>query len=296
MKKTLSGSAAVYINRKPFTIISWNVLSEELTEAVYDSVQENGEPLFSISFRENRVAYLRERIEYFIKKYKHPVFCLQEVNDSVQPSRNIGSVLTELFKSRYYRVLYQSFGTFNPIYPELGVMTVVPLQHFDILDIHTRQILPDFPNCFISVTIRPTSSTLSFTIVNTHFPAKFYDAGAMRRVSEALHSLIPQAPTRGIVLCGDFNTSTQDSWYPSLRNDWKTLVPSCPQSISTVSIQRRDKRVKTNTVFEGRIDHVFYRGRSLNIAFSQELPSPKNCVLPNPEVPSDHFPLIMSVS
>lgn len=295
MKKTLSGSAAVYVHRKPFTIISWNVLSEELTEAAYDSVQENGEPLFLPVFRENRIAYIRERLEYFIKKYKHPVFCLQEVNDSPYPSKNISSVLHELFKARYYRVLYQSFGTFNPVYPELGIMTAVPLQHFDVLDIYTRQILPDFPNCFISVTVRPTNSTLSYTIVNTHFPAKFYDEGAMRRVSEALHSLLPQT-SRAIVLCGDFNTSTEDSWYPALQNSWKTLVPSSPQSISTVSTQRRDRRVKTNTVFEGRIDHVFYRGRGLNIAFSQELPSSKAWILPNPEIPSDHFPLIMSVS
>lgn len=300
MKKNLSGSATIFnpIEKKTFTIISWNVLSEELTEAVYDSISPNGTPLFSKSLKQNRITYIKDRIEFFIKKYKYPVFCLQEVNDSFYTSQNIGQILIEFLKTQYYRVVYQSFGTFNPIYPELGVLTAVPLQHFDVIDIHTRQILPDFPNCFIAVTIRPTTSLISYTIVNTHFPAKFYDEGAMKKVSVALHSLIESTEqNKRMILCGDFNTSIENSWYPFLLSDWKTVDPVNPGAISTVSIQRRDKRVKTNTRFDGRIDHIFYKGRGLQVRFLQELPtSSTEIVLPTQEIPSDHFPLIMSIS
>lgn len=303
MKKNLSGSAPIFNpggDKKRFTIISWNVLSEELTEAVYDSISPDGSPLFSKSLRQNRIIYLKDRLEFFIKKYKYPVFCLQEVNDSFYASQNMSRILIEFLKTQYYRVVYQSFGTFNPIYPELGVLTAIPLQHFDVLDIYTRQILPDFPNCLIAVTIRPTDANmLSYTVVNTHFPAKFYDEGAMKKISNALHSLIESTEqNKRIILCGDFNTSIENSWYPFLRNDWKTVDPLYPGAISTISIQRRDKRVKTNTTFQGRIDHIFYKGRGLQIRFLHELPtsSSPEMILPTKEIPSDHFPLIMSVS
>jgi endonuclease/exonuclease/phosphatase family metal-dependent hydrolase len=303
MKKQLSGTAKSFspgggTSKKPdpFVIISWNVLSEELTEAVYNSITSSGTPLFSPTFQKSRIRFIKEKLEYYIRKYKHPIFCLQEVNDSHDPDKNLGVILGNLLKTHHYRVLYQSFGTFHPIYPELGLLTAIPLQHFDILDVGIKQMLPDFPNCVISVTVTPKTVMRPYDIVNTHFPAKFYDQKIMLKVSEAFRSLVDYSSR--LIVCGDFNSNTTDSWYAKLKGSWKTLHPSNTDATSTISIQRRDKRAKTNQIFQGRIDHVFYHGSGLMVQFKEELPVSTEqsslVVLPSNEIPSDHIPLVIT--
>mgnify|MGYP002783575074 CR=1 FL=1 len=291
-------------SHKSYTLISWNVLSEELTEAVYDSILPDGSPVFSKNFPKQRLHHLEEAIKTFVRKYKHPIFCFQEVNDSYYEDRNIIHMLTRLLQEHNYRVTHHSFGTVHPIYPELGVMTAIPVQYFDMVDVYVKQILPKFPNCFLSVTITPKSTYQPITIINTHLPARFYDPKTMREICEALNAQVYL--TEYNILCGDFNTSVSDAWYPYLLASWTPLTTINDDSISTISIQRRDKRMKTNMVYFGKIDHILYHGNGLLVDYQAHLPllmeakSDKSdfplIVLPTTTNPSDHFPLIAKFS
>lgn len=295
MQSSLSKTAKSFIPKSSslkYNLISWNILSEDLTEAVYDSISDSGKPLFTKTFQQNRVSYLLDSISQYIKKYKHPIFCLQEVNDSHLPEHQLYLKIQILLQSHNYRVIYQSFGTAHPIYPELGIMTAIPLQYFDISDIFIKQIYPDFPNCFISVVITPKSIHKPIAIVNTHFPVKFYKPNIMKQLCESLHYFISH--NHSIILCGDFNTTPDNIWFPFLQNDLQSIIPNSDiTSISTFSTQRRDKRSKTNTIFSGRIDHVFFKGRGVQMRLLKNLPnSSEYMILPSILNPSDHFPLI----
>ena len=308
----LSVKAKPFISTKPSgTIVSWNVLSDTLTDAIANSVCTNTESaLFPTSFFRKRIKYVEEKLQNLIKQLKYPIFCLQEVNDAKDESQSMVRVLTRLFQEKRYRVLCSNFGTFDHVYPELGVLVAIPEHLYDVLTFRIQQIAQNIPNTFIQVKLRAKTSTESFTVVNTHFPAKYNDTTFMKHVTESfLHHLglsTTNTPKR-MVLCGNFNTTIHNAWYPSLRHGFHTWTHQ-DDKISHLSIQRRDRRVTYNTVFQDFLDHFFWT-RDISIHFISDLPerlsiqemealkrpsrNDKN-VLPSVQNPSDHYPLEVS--
>lgn len=300
----LSATSASFSPKSAFHLVSWNILSEELTGAVYDSVGKDGAtPLFSKTLQKQRVAHILRVLEQTMRVYQRPVYCLQEVNDSRVSSCNLAEQLASFFKEHHYQVIYQGFGTFNRVYPELGVMTAIPLQHFDVVDTYIKQVDVETPNLFIATTVSPKDSRERYTIVNTHFPAKFHTPQYMRRFARQFHDLVDGHHRRhpNLIVCGDFNTQSSDPWFADLQGRWSHLRPTSGDAISTISTQRRDRRCRHNTVFRGLIDHVFYRSSSspqkFRVRFIKEYPADeavRDTVLPCEETPSDHFSVVIS--
>lgn len=303
----LSIKAKPFISAKPKgVIISWNILSDTLADPVLQSVSNVADkPLFSPSYFKKRISLIITRLKEMIDQHKYPIFCLQEVNDSKDDTRSFVHILTRFFQDHHYIVLSSNFGTFDKIYPELGILTAIPSFTYDMISFETAQIIPSSPNSYISTTLRHKASPETFTLVNTHFPAKFQDPKFMKQVCEAFwgHSF---ASTK-IIVCGDFNTSSHDPWYLALRRSYRSL-PNQSQTITHLSIQRRDRRLHHNSVFQGFLDHFFWTS-DISLSLLTILPNrlsnedilllqnpPKNNIhiLPSVENPSDHFPLEVS--
>lgn len=297
------------VSAKPFVlqygnIVSWNVLSESLIDATANAVSSNPNVgLFSQSFLKKRSTYILECLERIIKKYR-PIFCLQEVNDSYQESENLNHILKKFFQDRYYRVIDITFGTFDKIYPELGIMTAIPMQLYDIHSIEIKQIQVASPNCYICTQIQKKDSTKIINVINTHFPAKFSDITFMTKYTTTFKQYFHTM--KNIIVCGDFNTTSDNPWYDELSQNLSSLKTS--DNITTLSIQRRDRRKTHNDVFQGCIDHIFW-SRPLKITLLESLPTPlsdismlqqptkqDSNIIPSPSNPSDHFPIIATIA
>jgi len=226
------------------------------------------------------------------------------VNDSYQESENLNHILKKFFQDRYYRVIDITFGTFDKIYPELGLMTAIPMQLYDVHSIEIKQIDVVSPNCYIWTQIQKKDSPKMINIVNTHFPAKFSDITFMTNYTmtfiEYFHTM------KNVIICGDFNTTYDNPWYNHLSDQFSSLKTS--KNITTLSIQRRDRRKTHNDVFQGCIDHIFW-SRPLKVTLLESLPSPISDsntlqqptkqdpnIIPSPSNPSDHFPIIATIA
>lgn len=304
----LSVKAKPFISAKPKgVIISWNILSDTLVDPVQQSVSNTADkPLFSPSYFKKRISLIITRLKEMIAQHKYPIFCLQEVNDSKDETRSFVHILTRFFQDQHYIVLSSTFGTFDKIYPELGILTAIPSFTYDMISFETAQIIPSSPNSYTSTTLRHKASPEMFTLVNTHFPAKFQDPKYMKHVSEAFWSHYGST-SPPLIVCGDFNTSSHDPWYLALRRSYRSL-PNQSQTITHLSIQRRDRRLHHNNVFQGFLDHFFWTN-DISLSLLTNLPNrlsdddvqllqnpPKNNIhiLPSVENPSDHLPLEVS--
>lgn len=300
------------VQAKPFRpkrahghLISWNVLSDSLTESIQQTISNiPGTPLFPPKLFKKRSKYLCDRLAQLIQEYRYPIFCLQEVNDSVKEEGCLMRILKTFLQTHHYRVFTISYGTFDPVYPELGLLTAIPLQLYDVKTFSIQQMDPSAPNAFIHTYLQTKGNSVhDFHIVNTHFPARFSDTKYMKRYTKQFVEY--WEGYQNLIVCGDFNTMYDSEWYPIFENRWQTI--KFPTHISHLSIQRRDRRTNKNTVFQGFLDHVFWTRSSLVVSFvevppmtlsSQEIsilerPDRNDpALIPSMANPSDHYPLI----
>lgn len=306
----LSVKAKPFISSRPKgSIVSWNILSTRLTDAISTSLMMKNssetQPLFSKSFFDKRIEYIIQTISRLMTSSAGsppPIICLQEVNDAVNEDKSLLKILTRFFQEHHYIVLSSSFGTYDPIYPELGLITAIPSMTYDVISNDIRQISVEAPNTMIRVVLRFKTSPTMFTVINTHFPAKFQDARYMRSYTQ---QFIEKCEISShTMLCGDFNTSANDPWYITLRGNLQEL-PNQEQYITHLSIQRRDRRSSENTSFQGFLDH-FFCTYDVNLSLVTRLPrrlsyddisqlkSPLKdnpYILPSRQNPSDHVPI-----
>lgn len=307
----LSIRAKPFISTKPGgTIVSWNVLSDGLTEAISNSLSNNNDTaLFSSNFLKKRIQHVQDVLQDMIQKLKHPIFCLQEVNDAKDISRSMSHILTRFLQDNHYIVLTSTFGTFDVVYPELGLLTAIPQYQYDVRSFRIQQLSELSPNTMIHVKLRPKASPETFHIINTHFPARFNDEIFMRQVTDAfMQGIVSLGISQRLVICGDFNTTTSNVWYAPLKNGMFAL-PDMDNVMTHLSIQRRDRRASHNTVFQESLDHVFWTGKDITVSLLTSLPlrlskndlktleNPARAnqhVIPSVANPSDHFPLQLS--
>jgi endonuclease/exonuclease/phosphatase family metal-dependent hydrolase len=304
---SLSAIAKPFISTKPKgTIVSWNVLSDILLDSISDAVASSQNTLlFTTSFFKKRIGYILQTLETLIAAHKYPIFCLQEVNDSHDLQKSLSHSIRRFLQDRHYIVLESNFGTFDKVYPELGLITAIPSSKYDILTSSIQQISVVAPNTFIAVTLRQKAFPDSFVLVNTHFPAKFHDKKYMRQFTESFQHHLSFTNSK-LIVCGDFNTTNSDPWYLLLRNSMNDL-PEQDKHITHISIQRRDRRSSHNTIFQGFLDHFFWT-RDITITLTSKLlsklssdrldmlknPSKDNPhILPTIKNPSDHIPVVV---
>lgn len=305
---SLSAVAKPFISTKPKgTIVSWNVLSDILLDSISDAVTSSpNTPLFTTSFFKKRIGYVLQTLDSLIATHKYPIFCLQEVNDSHDLQKSLSHSIRRYLQDRHYTILESNFGTFDKVYPELGLMTAIPSSKYDILTSTIQQISVVAPNTFISVTLRQKAFPDSFVLVNTHFPAKFHNGKYMKQFTESFHQHLSFTHSK-LIICGDFNTTNSDPWYILLRNSMNDL-PQQDKCMTHISIQRRDRRSSHNTVYQGFLDHFFWT-RDITITLSSKLisklssdrlerlknPSKDNRdILPTIKNPSDHIPIVVN--
>lgn len=301
------------VQAKPFQpkrvnghLVSWNILSDTLTESIQHSVSSSpSTPLFTAKFLKKRSEYILHRLGVFIKQYRYPIFCLQEVNDSVDEDRCLMRIIKRFLQDKNYRVLGASYGTFDPIYPELGLITAIPVHLYDVVTFTIQQIDVSAPNVFLYTHLRTKGEVLrDLQIVNTHFPAKHLDVRFMKKYTKTFMEY--WHGYRNLLVCGDFNTTYDNEWYPTFEKEWRTL--KFPNHITHVSIQRRDRRFTKNTIYQAFIDHVFWTPSSLLVSFVElpamaipesefkllEQPDRNDVnILPSVDNPSDHYPLVV---
>jgi endonuclease/exonuclease/phosphatase family metal-dependent hydrolase len=96
------------------------------------------------------------------------------------------------------------------------------------------------------------------------------------------------------IICGDFNTKMNDSWYPLIAQEWNHFTTENNRKISVYSIQRRNVQQRQNTTFKGLLDHVFWSGEfTVEYHPKFQLPGADDCpLIPSIENPSDHFPIV----
>lgn len=307
--KKLSVHSKQYVAKKPkHIIVSWNLLSERLVEATENTVSKQQQtPLFQQTFMRKRIELLKQCIKKMIKDYKHPIFCFQEVNDDRNDSKSLLFQIQRLLQEEYYQVFTSSFGTFDTIYPELGLLTAVPAHIFDVNNVVITKVVPESPNTFIALDISYKTSRKIFSIVNTHFPAKFKDVSFMSNHTHFFRQKLSYFvdPTN-MIICGDFNTNPTDPWYGILGHGLRHLPTD--GLITTLSIQRRDRRSNKNMIYQGFLDHCLW-GSGVDVQYIKEPPSRLSDVefaeleqptkgnpyiIPSDKIPSDHFPLVVS--
>ena len=307
--KKLSAQSKQFIVKKPkHVIISWNLLSERLIEATENTITKQQKiSLFQQSFLKRRIDILKQCIKKMIKDYKHPIFCFQEVNDDRDESKSLMHQLQRLLQEEFYQVFTSPFGSYDTIYPELGLLTAIPNHVFDVNNITITKVLPYSPNTFIMTDISYKTSRKIISIVNTHFPARFKDIPFMTNYTQQFRQKLGYfIEPSNMIICGDFNTNPTDSWYRILGYGLRHLPTD--NMITTLSIQRRDRRSNKNMIFQGFLDHCLW-GSNVNIEYVRpppkrlsdqefsELEQPQKTnqhIIPSEKIPSDHFPLIMS--
>lgn len=286
-------------------IVSWNVLSDSLTESIRQCVSSTPNvALFPKKVFDKRSDSILHKLKEMIKVYRSPIFCLQEVNDSVHENQCLMRILKRFLQEHHYRVLTTTFGTSDQVYPELGLLTAVPMHTYDIVSYSIQQIDVSAPNAFVFVHLRTKGvEQKEFHLVNTHFPARFDDSKFMRKYTKKFVDY--WEGFRNLVVCGDMNTRYEDEWYRVLAKEWKTL--QFRNHMTHLSIQRRDRRSAKNKVFQGFLDHVFWTS-PLIITYIEvppmaltpeelkmmETPRPNDpLVIPSASNPSDHYPLVV---
>lgn len=309
MKKLSAQSKQFVVVKKPkHVIISWNLLSEKLIEATENTVSKQQQvSLFQPSFLRRRIDILKQCIKKMIKEYKYPIFCFQEVNDDRDETKSLIHQIKRLLQDEYYQVFTSSFGSYDTIYPELGLITAIPAHIFNISNTVITKVQPDSPNTFILTDISYKESRKIISIVNTHFPARFKDVPFMTNYTREFRQKLSYfVEPSNLIICGDFNTNPTDSWFQILGTGLRNLPTN--GMITTLSIQRRDRRSNKNMIYQGFLDHCLW-GSNMTIQYEKppphrlsdkdfsELEQPQKAnpyIIPSEKVPSDHFPLIVS--
>lgn len=304
----LSAQSKQFTVKPKYTIVSWNLLSERLIEATENTVTNQQQvSLFQSTFLRRRIDILKQCIKKMIKDYKHPIFCFQEVNDDRDPNKSLMFQIQRLLQEEYYQVFTSSFGSFDEIYPELGLITAIPSHVFDVQNFYITKVITDSPNTFIITDISYKTSRKTMSIVNTHFPARFKDVPFMTNYAQQFREKLEYfVDPSTMIICGDFNTNPTDTWFRVLGAGLRHLPTD--GMITTLSIQRRDRRSKKNMIFQGFLDHCFW-GSGINVDYVKqppnrltnaefaELEQPQKTnphIIPSEKIPSDHFPLILT--
>ena len=276
-------------------IITWNILSNfpMIIQSTKLAQTENGQKIFQQSFLKNRIQYILQKLSQFIFDYKSPILCLQEVNNHFQEEYNFQDILTKFFQKHYYKVITYSYGEFSPIYGELGLLTAIPIQKYEMIDLTIQKIHPNKPNVYIYTKLKTHDFKNEISIVNTHFPALIRKPEFMREYTKRFLYDMSQKDQNHLLLCGDFNTMYTNDWFEFFQQKkFKTFSKEeiLEKKISHISLQKDKKR------FQGFIDYIFWTS-SLHIDLHLDnLIDKKNTdIIPNQENPSDHIPLIADI-
>jgi endonuclease/exonuclease/phosphatase family metal-dependent hydrolase len=304
--KKLSAQSKQYMPKK-HVIVSWNLLSERLIEATENTIAQQHVSLFPQAFLKKRIDIVKQCIKKMVKEYRHPIFCFQEVNDDRDETKSLIHQIQRILQEEYYQVFTSSFGSFDTIYPELGLLTAIPAHVFDVNNSIITKITPESPNTFIALDISFKASKKIFSIVNTHFPAKFKNVSFMSNYTQQFREKLGYlVEPSNMIICGDFNTNPEDTWFRVLKHGLRH-VPT-DGLITTLSIQRRDRRSHKNMIYQGFLDHCLW-GHNVNVEYVKppprrltdaqfnELEQPTKTnphIIPSEKIPSDHFPMIIS--
>lgn len=138
-----------------------------------------------------------------------------------------------------------------------------------------------FPRIMVWARLRHKATGREFYMVNTHFDNTMPSQVRMAALShEWIDAYFDKALP--VIFTGDFNTDPNRGDYPRLtEGDWRDAYLACPKASATGN----DNNVPTSLHHPVRIDHIFYRGETLEAKEWRRLESPdpaKNL--------SDHYP------
>lgn len=283
-------------------IITWNLLSQKLTDYMRTSSHfVNKGNLFDSKWRCTMICHI---IDNYMKTYYRPIFCFQEVNDGIYDESFMKTIETH-FQIHYYMVYTSSYGKSGGPFKELGLMTAIPDEKYEVIDVmitkidRKSELFYRCPNtCICLKLMYKDHRMITFNVVNVHFPARYKYTEYMSSFTEQFLDIVAKfayPDTKcGNIIIGDFNTQMTDVWYNLFEKyGYRHSITDerLRQSIiSTRAVSEGDN------IFEGLIDHSFHqnieRSGLLNKTYLL-VNRLEMKILPNEKMPSDHFPLVM---
>lgn len=124
----------------------------------------------------------------------------------------------------------------------------------------------------------------NFTLINVHLKAGFYSEEANKTRHNQIKSCLKNSNNDKIIICGDFNEELNDSLTSKELMSNNFIIPV---SQITCNVYAWEKREHHYYAF----DHVVYKNLDIKVE-----PCPEPQPLPSIEQPSDHFPLIFTIS
>ena len=270
-----------------FTVLSYNILSDDLSNPDYINV--NPKYLNDASRLKLLLTIISKHINV------STIFCFQETSGA-----QLSGLCGLFYKHHFYYVGIGDLAVFFPFktFQLMGVHgnhypAAVAGGHVKGLDASQSKMLSSRKKYFLGVQLKHLHSKKSFTVVTTHIIAnpKLNELKELETV--ALMKLFPKGP---LVVCGDFNAMPQSSHIKAIpkgsintatiKAKFRPLQPVYKRGVTTrVSTHTSNK---TTELFSEIVDHVFHSNH-LKVVSSTPLMVKKSATLmPNKSEPSDH--------
>lgn len=138
-----------------------------------------------------------------------------------------------------------------------------------------------------SCTVDNTAARRTFSVTNLHMPCKYFTPMFMNKYVALFVDYIRAIQPDHWIICGDFNSTTSDSWFQPLTQ-FKMVGGDRITSLNDAQ-EYSNVSFSGGKLFKGKIDYIFHSDSFCCHSFTGYTTSENTA--PNAEQGSDHFPI-----